>query len=325
VILVLTSSEDRGADPVIAELARRGAAVATFDGAELPRRASISIAWRDGRWTRRIDRVRGDVIDLDRVTAIWYRKPSSPEPLVHDDERVRRYAALEWSDVLGDLWHTLACRWLPGPPHAILAADGKLRGLALAASLGLTVPPTAVTSRPEDLVACARAWRGDAITKAPGPRAFLSVFAGALVRYTEPLRRRDLAAWRRTAHAPVLIQRRVPKRVEVRVTVVGAHVFAAEIDSQVSHHGRHDWRRYDLRSTPIRVHALPPAVEDACRALVRALGLRYAAIDLIVTPDDEYVFLEVNATGQYGWIEDATGLAISSSICDALLAEDAHG
>ena len=47
-------------------------------------------------------------------------------------------------------------------------------------------------------------------------------------------------------------------------------------------------------------------------------GLRYGAIDLIVTPEGRIVFLELNPTGQYLWIEQATGLPISLALAELL-------
>ena len=48
------------------------------------------------------------------------------------------------------------------------------------------------------------------------------------------------------------------------------------------------------------------------------LGLNYGAIDMIVTPDGRYVFLEVNPQGQCQWIEEVTGLPINEALCDLL-------
>jgi glutathione synthase/RimK-type ligase-like ATP-grasp enzyme len=62
-------------------------------------------------------------------------------------------------------------------------------------------------------------------------------------------------------------------------------------------------------------------VAEAVDRLMRALRLRFGALDLIVAPDDEHWFLEVNPNGQWGWIEDATGLPIAASIADALQRE----
>jgi glutathione synthase/RimK-type ligase-like ATP-grasp enzyme len=117
----------------------------------------------------------------------------------------------------------------------------------------------------------------------------------------------------------MLFQAYVPKRSELRVTVVGERVFAAEIGSQATHHTRHDWRRYDMAHTPHTPHALPEPVARAAVALVRALGLVYGAIDLVLTPDGDYVFLEINPNGQYLWIEHLTGLPITAAIADHLI------
>lgn len=49
------------------------------------------------------------------------------------------------------------------------------------------------------------------------------------------------------------------------------------------------------------------------------MGLCYGAIDMVVTPDERYVFIEINPNGQYLWVEQATGLPISDAICDLLI------
>jgi glutathione synthase/RimK-type ligase-like ATP-grasp enzyme len=64
---------------------------------------------------------------------------------------------------------------------------------------------------------------------------------------------------------------------------------------------------------------LPPEVHERCVRLVEQLELCYGAIDMILTPDGRYVFLEINPSGQYLWIEQETGLPISAAICDFLM------
>jgi glutathione synthase/RimK-type ligase-like ATP-grasp enzyme len=116
----------------------------------------------------------------------------------------------------------------------------------------------------------------------------------------------------------MIFQAYVPKLVELRITVVGRRIFAAEIHSQRTNHTRCDWRRYDQGQTPHRPHELPRDLEQRCTALVERLCLRYGAIDMVLTPDGRYVFLEINPNGQYLWIEHETGLPISEAICDLL-------
>jgi glutathione synthase/RimK-type ligase-like ATP-grasp enzyme len=59
-------------------------------------------------------------------------------------------------------------------------------------------------------------------------------------------------------------------------------------------------------------------MERRCIALIERLGLNNGAIDLILTPDGRHVFLEVNPTGQWQWIDHLTGLPIANAVCDFL-------
>ncbi len=52
--------------------------------------------------------------------------------------------------------------------------------------------------------------------------------------------------------------------------------------------------------------------------LMKALKINFGAIDMILTPEGEYVFLEVNPNGQWGWIEKLTGMPISQVIDDVV-------
>jgi hypothetical protein len=110
----------------------------------------------------------------------------------------------------------------------------------------------------------------------------------------------------------------VPKRFELRISVVGEQVFAAEIQSQDSNHTRHDWRRYDSFRTVYRQHTLPDDLHQRCVRLIKLMGLRFGAIDMVFTPDGRYVFLELNPNGQYLWLEEAANLPISDAIVDEL-------
>ncbi len=46
--------------------------------------------------------------------------------------------------------------------------------------------------------------------------------------------------------------------------------------------------------------------------------LEFGVFDLIRTPNDEFVFLEVNPNGKWLWIEDLTGMNISKDIAKYL-------
>ena len=116
----------------------------------------------------------------------------------------------------------------------------------------------------------------------------------------------------------MIVQAYVPKRLELRVTVVGDRVLTAAIHSQGSNRTRYDWRHYDHVHTVYEPHRLPAKIERRCRALVAELGLVFGAIDLVLTPDSRHVFLEINPNGQYLWVEEACDLPISAAMADLL-------
>jgi hypothetical protein len=59
----------------------------------------------------------------------------------------------------------------------------------------------------------------------------------------------------------------------------------------------------------------PNDVADKLRALMRRLGLVYGAIDLRLTEDGRYVFLEINPAGQFLYVEQQTGQPSSLVYC----------
>jgi glutathione synthase/RimK-type ligase-like ATP-grasp enzyme len=239
------------------------------------------------------------------------------------DEACRKFVAEECRLFVHDVWSSVEALWVPARPAAVFQAQHKASHLRLAGALGFELPPTLITNNPDDFLGFYREHGGRIVSKLVDA-AFFRTFGESLARYTEPVTPRDVAYTEAVRYVPMIFQAYVPKRVELRITVVGRQVFAAEIHSQASNHTRHDWRRYDLSETPHAAHDLPPDVERRCVQLVARLGLCYGAIDMIVTPDGRYVFIEINPSGQYLWIEQLTGLPITNALCDLLIAGQSH-
>lgn len=78
-----------------------------------------------------------------------------------------------------------------------------------------------------------------------------------------------------------------------------------------------DWRTgYDSNTYEL---VEPPAeIIDGVRRLMAEMGLVYGALDFVIGPDDLWTFLEINAGGQYGWIEDETGAPLTDQLADLL-------
>jgi glutathione synthase/RimK-type ligase-like ATP-grasp enzyme len=106
--------------------------------------------------------------------------------------------------------------------------------------------------------------------------------------------------------------------VELRITIIGNRIFAAETESQSLPEARLDWRRGAF-SLKWRAVDLPEEISGKCLQLARRLGLAFGAIDMIVNPDGEYIFLEIHPSGQWLWIEEQTGLPLLDCFCEMLV------
>jgi len=185
-------------------------------------------------------------------------------------------------------------------PQAIRKAELKPLQLALARSLGLRTPKTLVTNDPDAARRFYEECEGQLILKAVSK----GIIEGTPTRflYTSEVSEASLShleGIRVTAH---LLQERVQKAIELRVVVVGRQVFAAEIYSQTSNLTRLDWRKY-YPDLSYGVHSLPAPLQAQLRTLVRACGLQFASMDLILTPAGDYVWIELNPNGQWFWLQ----------------------
>ena len=76
--------------------------------------------------------------------------------------------------------------------------------------------------------------------------------------------------------------------------------YSSAIFSQNDEQTKIDFRNYN-ESNPNRVlpFNMPKTEEAKFRKLMKALNLNSGSLDIIVTKDGEYVFLEVNPVGQF--------------------------
>ncbi len=116
-----------------------------------------------------------------------------------------------------------------------------------------------------------------------------------------------------TAH---LFQEWIPKKYDLRLTVVGDRFFAVAIHAN-SDEAYADWRS-DYSALNYEPIAVPDKIRYSVTALLEHLDLSFGAFDFTITPEGEWVFLEINPNGQWGWIEECTGLPITSAMADLL-------
>ena len=312
-ILLLTYSWHFHSGPLSARLTARGLPWARIDLDDWDGRVSVALAPGGGTVT-----VDGKQIYLCDVRGVFTPKGIAVPPTDPDDA-LSRWVAAERTAAARGLWSRLG--------HArhlymgIGVEPDKLAQADAAVAAGLRVPATLYTDDPEAVRAFAAqhaavvAKLHEALTQSmdgSGPRVS-----------TRLLTADDLAAIDEVAGCPMIFQEWVPKASEIRAAVVGDRVFAARIVFEgVEADTVADWR---VGTGPARweAAALPGDVAAALVATHRALGLHFGAVDLIVRPDGEHVFLETNAHGEWWMLQDAAGQDVLGAMVDFLSGEGA--
>lgn len=313
-VVVITRQYDPTADEVILRLTERGVKVDRFDLAEFPENLAAV-----GRLSRGAVRWKGTLttpartIELSEVRAVWYRKPTrfGFHPGMTTTEHA--WSTNEAKAGFGGLLASLPVKWI-NHPHVNTAADRKPVNLALAASCGLTVADTLITSDPDEAREFCRSQPTGAIYKSlrGGPRSE----GGKVVSlFTAQVTADDITnGVSRTAH---LFQERIyPKAYEVRLTVVGDALFALRIDARTDA-GKADWRS-DHDELDYSVTDIPAQVRDGVAAMMKRFGLYYAAFDFIADENENWIFAgDLNPNGQWAWhhpLRDAIAEALTNEL-----------
>ncbi|MEU4652489.1 ATP-grasp ribosomal peptide maturase [Streptomyces sp. NPDC023723] len=318
-VLVITSLEDVTADRVISALNERKVPVARVDPVDIGPGLVFGARIGGGAptWGGQL-RTASREVELGEVAAVYYRRPTPYlSRFAHLPAQQRDFAAAEARHGLGGVLSHLHGATYVNHPSAVTAADFKPAQLLRAAQLGLTVPPTLVTNDVEETRKFA-AERSPVIYKPFRglPRSEEDGHTGAIWAQRVEADTFD-DSLTVTAH---LFQAEIPKSGDVRITVVGPRVFAQRIAAP---DGALDWRRGDwdqLLHAPITV---PAPIEAALFSYLSAFGLVFGCFDFALTGDgdapEDWVFIECNPNGQWGWLPDADD--ITEAFADILSME----
>jgi ATP-grasp ribosomal peptide maturase len=318
-VLIVTDETDVVADRVAAELAGSGIQVVPIDTSDFPTRLTLSAHLASGspRWKGTISGPDGKVVNLANVGAIYWRRPTQFEL----DERMsspeRAFAYGEARRGFGGVLVALGqsnCLWV-NDPLAAMRCEYKPVQLAAAARVGLSIPPTLVTSDPQAAHAWAKELNRPIVYK-PMNGIWHADEGRIRALYTSPVTNVDDLLDPSLGYTAHMLQAQIPKSFEARAVIVGNQVFTVRIDSS-SRQGRIDWRS-DYDSLSYAAIEVPPDLEARLVLLHRELGLLYGAVDLICDVADQWYFLETNQRGEWFWLSDEAGLPIASALADLL-------
>lgn len=312
ILVVSYQGEDHSSD-VIERLERQGREVLLVDLADFPAHAGLTLSWSDGNKPSYFVDTSTVGADLRNARVGWWRRVRSysiDAALVNPS--MRAFAESETSQAVGGMLDALPCGWV-NPRAADDAAHHKPYQWEVAHEVGLRLPRTLVTNKPE----AARKFIDEVGLGKTIFKAFLA--SQEAWRETRLVERDDLDKIDLVRFSPVIFQEYI-EGVDLRITVIGDSVYAAEIDARKTSYPVD--MRMVIGEAVLQAVKLPPKLNKALLKLQRRLGLSYGAIDVRRTAEGEYIFLEVNPAGQWLFVEQRTGLPITQAMADFLAGLD---
>ncbi|WP_321403892.1 hypothetical protein [Maridesulfovibrio sp.] len=243
---------------------------------------------------------------LSSQDAIYYRKPNLPDLTNVLSNEYHDFVYREVFSTMDGIveLHSGVCLT---KPSLLRKANNKIYQVCVARKIGFNLPKMAITNSRDDI----KAFLADESIVKP-------IASGEIIHTNEKeFVQTNLIdatlSLDKLRYCPAYFQLFVRKDFDVRIVFVGRKAFSFAIYST----NNVDWRKPDAENK-YSVIEIPSQIYSMCCEMLDEVGMRFGCFDFIVKGTD-YYFLELNANGQWAWLEFETGINISGEIVRELL------
>lgn len=323
-ILILSTDIDTSTYEIMKLLVHKGAEVYRLNDSDIlryPLKLEI-----DGTIKFEIQ-INGKWICSEDIDVVWYRKFGFINNYEGFFDFTKSFGkvlfsrvTLEYRKVLNLMMESLAhCEWVN---HYKDLSLNKFEVLRDAKMIGLIIPSSIITSskialQQSDLKS------SKIITKSIGDILFVSSdgedheIAVLTTDVTKQVKKF------KDNFFPSLFQEKIEKKFELRIFYLDGSFYTMAIFSQGNAQTDTDFRQYDTEKPNRWVpYKLPDAIEEKLHLLMKHLNLQTGSIDMIYSKNDEYVFLEVNPSGQFGMVSSPCNYNLEERIAESLFQRD---
>ncbi|GAA4163026.1 glutathione synthetase ATP-binding domain-like superfamily protein [Chryseobacterium ginsenosidimutans] len=318
-ILIITHTGDNFSIEKVTEyIDKNNCEVIRFDVDDYPLKNKLSTSFQNGEWVTILETPEKKY-RLDDIAAVWYRRAYNMGNGLREELDPKFYGA-----AMGEVRNTLfgflesIDAYSLGKPSVYRRLDSKEEQLKIADKIGLKIPETTITNSPEEAKQFILKHQ-NVVAKMQTGFAIYEDGVESVV-FTNVINEEKLEELDTLLYCPMQFQKKIEKKKELRVTIVGRDVYAFEIDSQQSEAAKIDWRKDGVNLIDKWIPTeLPTDIEAKLLELLDVYHVDYGAIDIIVSPENEYYFIEINAAGEFFWLDNLTEEnQISKSIADLL-------
>ncbi|KAB7895995.1 hypothetical protein GA565_08335 [Rouxiella sp. S1S-2] len=233
--------------------------------------------------------------------SIYYRKPTPEDLDKKIDYKYWTHCFREVFSLIDGIVESFERRCL-SKPSLMRRADNKILQTRVAESYGFNIPNYLITNNHESI---AISGFETAIVKPLSSGLIESQYEKEYVQ-TNIYDKSKCTNFLK--FSPSYFQEYTTKDFEIRATFVDQEDFTVKIESE----NKIDWRKKD-NIISYSKYKLPQSIKEKCLNYMDNYGLKFGCFDFIIS-QCEWFFLEMNANGQWAWLEQETDLQISKSI-----------
>lgn len=273
--------------------------------------------------------------------AVWMRRWGYPLIPKMQDELSKFFVFNEFLSMSSGLSSLIDTKWI-NHPHKEKISTNKILQLVEAKELGWEIPNTLISNNLHEVIKF-RNKLTHLIFKPVSANQSSHHIASKLTQvkmsneypedkydygdphspsliFTQELTNEKLEYLHALKWTPVNFQQKIIKKSDIRVTVIGKKIFSCRIKSQNDTKTSLDFRYMNIiGNLPHEKIELGSEINARILLLMNKLGLVFGCLDFIEKHNGDLVFLEVNPSGQWLWIEQLTGMKISQAFAEELI------
>lgn len=287
-----------------------------FNTEEFPEDTNCTIVLEN---KRKLIKIKTDrwTLGYDDIKSIWYRRPKISEmnntTLSKEDYS---FCVREINSFLLSLWSMLKDKKWVNDPFKLYLAERKSIQLKIAFECNMNIPQTLFSNDWYEIKDFIDKKERKVIVKPISHGGFGSKDEYAI--FTNDLETCEFKMDESIVKiSPFIIQEKIEKIFDVRVTVIGKRIFAHKIISYPNVH-EIDWRVLKPTEMTYESIELSADLRKSILKFVAKFKLHYGAFDFAVDSNAKWWFLEINPSGQFVWLEIATGTRMIDSLIDIL-------
>lgn len=269
-------------------LSRRGSRVIRWNAEDYPTKSSVSISYAERHADVKISTGEHN-FNEDDIGVVWNRRRRVPEVPKVIDVRDRQFVQMELDAAFHAHKSLFRKAFWINKGISADACELKIHQLLMAQTVGLLIPRTLISNKPEEIRAFIES-TGEHIYK-PLTGYVWQEQGSVTQTFTAKVTAELLPENSLLAATPGIFQTKVPKKYEARIQFFGRFYGGVRIESHTLSGGDLDWRIGQGGIKACAPAVLPEEIYHKCLNLMERLDIVSGGFDFIIDENDQWIFL----------------------------------